>query len=359
MTSRSEGESRGTGIAEMLSRQARLGLAIPPSRGLSYLLVNSWRRDSRTVTALAFEPGSNRPSFVAKIGVGTGSAAVRVETRNLEQLGRSSHPVFRASVPALLHHAEEPGVAVLFETTARGRRLRVPRGRGALSQVVGRVVDWLLLFHRETSRGHEPLRGDRIEALVRGPVEQYLGKFRPGPAERDLLDRTLRDAEALARANLPLVGHHGDLCPANLFLDGDLLEVIDWETPLDPRLPTHDLIHLLACLGGAAGEAEDDFAWYQESFFGRGLLAEMSRDALLRYARSMGIPFEALRPLFTLYWIQYALEKKEATESMEGGAASRGLDAWRLARFADGTCVNLRTLAEESKGFFLPRAWIG
>lgn len=365
MPSRSEPAGRGepmswAGVLEdVLSRESQRVVGPELASGLHFLYINGWRMDSRTFTALAFAPGERRPSFVVKIGTGAGVAAVVNERWNLEHMALSSCDDFRSSVPRILHHVDGDGITLLFESAVKGEPLETPRDPAGLARVAEMCTDWLLLFHRETRAHPVVLDPETFGRLFESPFQAYFERFRPGPQERAFLESTIRDAQRLLGTSLPLVYHHGDLCPANLFVDDQALEVIDWETPFEPRLPAHDLIHLLACLG-LEGEEEvvDAFRSYERTFFEEGARSRVAREALLRYARELEVPAERLPLLFTLLWVEYACEKADAQEELERQAASRGeaprdLGVWSLARFADGTCVNVKRLAESQGGFFL------
>ena len=62
----------------------------------------------------------------------------------------------------------------------------------------------------------------------------------------------------------------------------------------------------------------------------------------MRYSRSLGIAPETVRPLITLFWVEYALEKSDALDRLRPTGAVRDdtseLGVWSLAAFADNTC---------------------
>jgi aminoglycoside phosphotransferase (APT) family kinase protein len=350
------------GIPERLARAVSAALGESPER-LSFLYVNGWRMDLSSFTALAFVRGAPEPRLVAKVACGTDRDRVRAERDNLADLSRSALGELAASVPRPAGFDEDEEAAILLESVVPGEPFDPAAAPERIPGFIDLATDWLVRFHRATSGAPAPLAERDLERLLVAPIEEYLRRFRPATTERRLLERTLAAAVRLRGTALPLVWHHDDFGPPNLLLDHGRLGVIDWETRFAPRLPAFDLIHLLACLGvppaGQASAAGDDLDRYERAFFEDNPLSRAAGRAAVRYAREMSLPVETLHLLFTEFWVVYALEKAEALERTAEQARAAGVPApdlgvWSLARFEDGTCVNLKRLAERERSIVFP-----
>ena len=323
---------------------------------LDVLFVNGWRPDAANATALVFVPGSDRPALVAKLAAGDAMATLAAELRNLETLAAAPGVSFRRSVPAPLGFSEEDGAVFLLESALGGQPLHPAGNPRALRRDLEQVADWVVLFHHETGCVKGPLDDASAERLLHRPFAAYLERFRPGAAERRWLETAARESATLAREALPLVFAHGDLCAPNVLIDGGEIRVIDWEIPFSPGLPAFDLIHLLACTAQRDGD-HDGLEVYQRAFFAEDGLARLSRTVLERYARALGLAVETLRPLFTLYWLDYAIEKADLERATgpvpPDRRATLEIGAYGLARFGEGTCLNLKLLADNERSFVL------
>ncbi len=310
------------------------------ARSLHFTFITGWRDDGTTLTALGFEARAREPSFVVKVATGASIEGAAVLRNNLEILGRAFEAA-HAGVPRLLHTADRPGASAVFESVVQGRPVRVPGRSRALRALAFRVCRWLLELHRRTGPAPTMLDETTTERLLVRPFERYLARFRPGADEASYLESMSAQARLLAARPFPLVLAHGDFCPPNLVDRGCELGVLDWELPLVPALPAQDLIHFLASIAGYEG--------YEKTFFSRGPRARIARDVLAAYATALGIGPGTLAPLFTIFWLEYAVEKAEVEEA----SRATGEQPWGLARLARGTCLNVERLARARGELFL------
>jgi len=345
------------GVRELIEGEVARLLNLRPA-SFELLFVNGWRMDLSALTALVFERGLTRPTLVVKAAAGAERAGLHAERDNLELLARASLPELTATVPRVLAHLELGSTALLVESALPGSPFDGFRSARRIAGFVSRAAEWLLLFHRGTPVTRRPLEREDLDRHFVRPIEEYLRRFEPGASERAFLGRALAEAEGWKGAVLPLVFHHDDYCPQNLLVDGERLSVIDWETPFVHRPPLYDLIHLLACLGvGRTRDGRGDhLESYERVFFEDNPVSRAARAAVRAYAREMAVPAEAVRLLFTVYWVEYALEKAAALATLRhrAGAPPDDLGVWSLARFEDNTCLNLKLLAERERNLVLP-----
>lgn len=350
------------GIPERLAGLVSAALGERPEQ-LSFLYVNGWRMDLSSLTALAFVRGSPAPRLVAKVARGSDRERVRAERDNLADLSRSALGNLAASVPKPAGYDEDEEAAILLETVVAGVPFDPAAAPQHIPAFIDLATDWLVRFHRATGAAPAPLAERDLERLLVAPIEEYLRRFRPAAAERRLLEQTRAAVVRLGGTALPLVWLHDDFGPPNLLVDHGRLGVIDWETRFAPRLPAFDLIHLLACLGvppaGRSPAPGDDLDRFERAFFEDNPLSRAAARAVLRYAREMALPTGLLHLLFTVFWVVYANEKAAAlahtaAQARAAGVAAPDLGVWSLARFEEGTCVNLKRLAERERSIVFP-----
>ncbi len=158
-----------------------------------------------------------------------------------------------------------------------------------------RVLAWLARLHSLASGESESVDSRRVGEQVDRVLEGT-------PRRRE----TLSHIEALARewpdATLPTLPGHGDLTPANCFLDRGCLRVIDWEDGLGLRTPLADMVTFLVEYARWAAPTRrrplDRPAALRAAFLGDGWLAEITGRTFRQYVRDLGLPPAAAEYLF-------------------------------------------------------------
>ncbi len=105
---------------------------------------------------------------------------------------------------------------------------------------------------------------------------------------------------------LPLVFEHGDLSHPNIMLlKRGGLGVVDWELAEPQGLPAYDLFCFLVYAAFAKHNARSS-GGYLSAFPTRLLWpGRLGAPMSLAYAKQLGLPTEALTPLFILCWARY------------------------------------------------------
>lgn len=266
------------------------------------ILRDSWLRDGLRMTAILFDPASGRPRAVARADRGRRHTALRREWSNLERLRRDGPPP-DVVVPRPLAYRDYEDVSILVQSVVPGRHPAHPRTPSAAARLAARLSGALLRLHRHLGVRRERLTDALAERLLFEPLARYRTEFEPTALEEGTLARLEDRLRELAGAEIPLVLEHGDLCLANILLDGDRFGFIDWQQPLARALPAGDLFHLCADLCCAlcpygVTPAEAAFARDAEP-------APAFRRVLAEYADALGLPRSLLAPLCDLYWLDY------------------------------------------------------
>lgn len=222
---------------------------------------SSARPDS-TVAEVEVEDGATRRTVIYKdIG------AERDGSRTAAERARHEHDTFNAlneamtrgpaefSVPRALLLDESRGVVLLERAagTSLDELLGSTHARSNKDDVarsVRRAGQWLRAMQQNT----RVEGGDTAAALayvMRGAyadVERVTATDRTLRRHREKIIAALRELEArVAKLPLPLVGHHGDYWPGNIFISPDRVVVIDFEG-FRHGLPLEDVTYFLVML---------------------------------------------------------------------------------------------------------------
>jgi hypothetical protein len=254
----------------------------------------------------AFAGGAAEPTWVVKFSRVPGLKHLFDLDEHGLHLAAGAGGVVARAAPRLVSRFElEGGLYGSAETAATGERLgvllRAATPRAERLAVVERVASWIVDVGRETAGG-EPDIAD-IRTRIGGRFE-------------------LPDLPALASVFV-----HGDLTADNVFVDGDDLTVVDWESANAHGLPLWDLLYFLAealaTLDGA--RTDDERVEHTVRLFN----GELESSAVLdRWVRAAGVPDHAVEPVATWLWLHQAAVEADHVERL-------GLDVtppmWRLA----------------------------
>ncbi|MBN2498626.1 MAG: aminoglycoside phosphotransferase family protein [Deltaproteobacteria bacterium] len=265
------------------------------------------------------------------------------EHANLLHLSRL--PELCGSVPAAIFAGRAGGAGICVQGFVPGIPLS-RLGKRACDRAFEQALAWLGRFQRLAS----PLDRPPARALARVAAEDYRRLFR---SSRRLSALLAESVEGLDPGTRP-VACHGDFCAANLLWEraSDSLGVIDWEYPLEPRLPVFDLLTLLASL---RTRPADRGARHLCAFFSRP--AGSAIRAVEVFMRAAGTPPEQAIYQSALSWAQLACRKKRELDAMAASSGVRLPDAAHLplVLIEADRCLNLEWLAERRGEHLLSR----
>lgn len=267
-----------------------------------------------------------QPVLVAKVPrlAGAGETLVR-EAANLRAVQGSRQGGFD-SVPRVIAFEERWQRPVLIETAISGHPLDPPTVRSDRARACQLIVDWLVDVQLSTRRDAVEVEADWYERLVAQPLSFLEANVALRAVDKDLLQRTERLAKTLKGLAIPLVVEHGDLSHPNLIVreglaDGTGAGVVDWELADMHGLPACDLFFFLAYVTFALHQARENRR-HLEAFHQAFLGDEPWVVSYVRsYAQRLGLPLEALTPLFVLTWVRYLvglLQRLESAAPQEG-----------------------------------------
>jgi hypothetical protein len=279
------------------------------------------------VVALVFSGDSSEPILVLKISrtIDEGHCLAR-EAASLRSL-QEARPGGFDSVPRLVFYDAFDGEDLLVETALPGPLMRPSAVRSAFGECLDSVLRWIVDFHRATGRPGS-WNPSSFARLVEAPLAA-LDRLPASSGAPQVLSRTRECAEKLSQMRLPLVFEHGDLGSPNLIrLSRRRVGVVDWELSDPAGLPAVDLffcLSFLACARRGARTPQDCVAAFHEAFFGPDAWA---RPHVLRYAQAVGLPREALEPLFVLCWGRYVASLAARTRSADQRSAVGDEERW-------------------------------
>jgi hypothetical protein len=272
------------------------------------LLLAAGEADWNRLVFLLFNRDAQRPSAAVKIPRSTAfNSAVSREHSTLRDVTAALPPWLLSTIPSSML-MQVGGVSVTAETCVRGASLATTAGPGvesALDDLHG-AATWLAKFHRETTRGHVAAAEWVEQELIGRLCAEYKTVFGLTAAERRLFDAALNSVGDDAD-DLPIVWHHADFGPWNIYRDGDHVSVIDWETARrGPALA--DLLffalHWSAALHGCES-ATERVRHFTPLFCGArrtGTINQAIDRELLDYMRAVGVPAPLL-PHVLLYMV--------------------------------------------------------
>jgi aminoglycoside phosphotransferase len=258
-------------------------------------------RASSHVVFLVMAKGKSEPLLVAKVPrLANASASIEREVAGLRAV-QSLRPQGFDSIPRVIAFEPYCGYPLLVETALVGQPMDPAAVRRDLAGCCETVLGWL-------AEVQQPAQHDAswFARLAERPLHYFEEVFPLSAEEARRLLQTLELVAPLRDMRLPLVFEHGDLSHPNIMLlRRGGLGVVDWELAEPQGLPAYDLFCFLVYAAFAKHNARaggDYLSAFQTAFFGR---AAWARPYMLAYAKRLGLPTEALTPLFILCWGRY------------------------------------------------------
>lgn len=191
------------------------------------------RDPNAKLTILLFPPGTEQPSYVAKVPT-TEAAALSVEREaaRLTELASRNLGAASLTVPRVITHLEHLGRPVLVTTALPGRSMladyhawRHTARRTSVAADLAAAGAWLSGLHLQAASG-----ACRMEMMLEGIAGAISVRF----GARHGVDADLASVEGLrarlAGLSVPTTVVHGDFWPGNLLVsNGEVSGVIDWE----------------------------------------------------------------------------------------------------------------------------------
>jgi len=207
------------------------------------------------------------------------------------------------TIPRLVAYETYCGYPLLIETAIVGPLMNPAAVRAHRDSNCDLLLDWLVALERSTASPADPTW---FERLIEQPIAELAHLLSFDDAEQQALEQTHRYTQALRTADFPLVCEHGDLSHPNIILLSDSqVGVIDWELADPKGLPACDWFFFLSYVASALNKArtqEEHLKAFSSAFFGKTAWA----GALIRrYAQSIGLADDLLRPLFVACWARY------------------------------------------------------
>lgn len=284
----------------------RLGLErFGPASALSSVIATPRFRASSHVIFFIMAPGQPSPFLVVKTPRLTGDhGRLDGEAENL-RLVHSAQAGGFASIPRLVAYEDYVGYRLLIETALAGETMSVRLRRHQPEPYVQAATNWLIELHGATAK---PGASDSAwyERLMGRRLQQFCAAMPLATDELRLVEQSQTWMSSLDATSIPLVFEHGDLGPVNImFSKTGQLGVVDWELAEPKGLPAADLFFLLTIAAPAWRRAQTPAAYvaaFHETFFGP---AAWARPYVRRYAESLHLTPEQLKPLFVLCWSRY------------------------------------------------------
>ena len=256
---------RGEARQSALVALARKATGLIHGDNVEAVLLASGEADWSRVVVLLFQPGAMRPSIAVKLPrLATFNEHIEREHHVLAQLDEVSP---RPSVPrsSLFRWM---GLSVSAETCVGGSSLnsRIGSSMRAALDDLRTTARWLSTFHEDT--GSRVAADDWLQRnLIDTLCARYAEAFGLTAEESHLFAAMAGAVKSVANARLPIVWQHGDFGPWNVYRNGDVISVIDWE-------------------GGRRGPALADLLYFV-THWSRAVAARETREQRLRHFEEM------------------------------------------------------------------------
>ena len=231
------------------------------------------------------------------------------------------------------HHA---GLAMVGETNVAGAPFRERSQGTADCPHLHAAADWFTRLGAGTAR-LDGTNGQQTGAVLADLLARFQAIYRPDPALARFLEAQIRQ---LANADLPLptVFQHGDPGTWNMRVTpSGKVALLDWEAAELQGMPLWDLFYFLrSYVVGAARKQgiAQRLEGFQRLFLAESPWSQAAVRFVDRYVQEVGVPREAVLPLFFTCWMHRSLKEANRLEP---------------ARLAQGHYVNLLRLCVEQQ----------
>jgi len=301
----------------LLDNWSTLPLDSPSPRDLAFLVQAT---GVSKLCCFIFPDDARRPRWVAKMSRSPRDNAVLASEYHLVQWLRERGSDFvRATVPGPLFTAHIAGHLVGIEAYLPGRPMdgllmsAANRNEQVYRDYLDLATDWLLRSQQETPHPHDRLTDQQRSSFFLEPIRQMKATAQLREVEESYLDYLARQILTLAERPLPLVFNHGDLRLGNILLDGQSLQVIDWEFGVPIALPLMDVFSLLARTHASVqgmeeidGYLEDYWAAFEDVFLQGGAFSGLTLDYVGRACRALDFDPAWVNVLFAMFLVTEA-----------------------------------------------------
>lgn len=297
----------------LLENWIQLPLDCPRPRNLEFLVQAT---GVSKLCCYIFADAGSEPRWVAKMMRSPCDNEILTREYNLIQdlrrlgscyvSGTIPHPLFTTAIAGHLvgiepYLAGQPMDGLLSAKGLTHREIR---------NYLDLTINWLLRTQNETSNQYGQLTNKEICAHFKTPIMQLQKLARLTDVEKLYLERLMNRIARLSHYPLPLRFNHGDFQPGNILLDGNSINVIDWEFGKLTGLPLMDVFSFLArtyarCHGleEIDGDLDDYLAAFEAVFFDGGSFAELTTDYVRRVCLALDIDPAWTSVLFSLFLV--------------------------------------------------------
>jgi hypothetical protein len=219
-------------------------------RDLSVLQVSNTKTANGKVVFLVFKGRDRFPSWAVKVTRDPSCFPIMKERfLYLSSAGEAIPQSLRAqaSVPLSCGYIGDTFLIVerylcgtpLWTLLGKPRFLRYGRN---INRALRPALEWLLTLSRET-------RSDMDWSLLNSLIARFADVYKDDPELVRKIDRILGSAKNYD--SLPSVAVHGDFSPQNILLNGNVVNVLDWDSFIEKGCPLHDFFMFAITCGAS------------------------------------------------------------------------------------------------------------
>ncbi|MGE3315581.1 MAG: phosphotransferase [Planctomycetaceae bacterium] len=294
--------ARASGVAIDNCRWAYSASGEYSSRKLLFLLFERKVPVTSQPTPSCLVKMTRSPEFNARLER-EGAALGKLESLGLADGG---------SIPRVLFSGTAGKCSVVGESFVEGVPFDVRSRFSADCPIIHSALEWLTKLG-ETTADHRAASPEKIAEGLRSLFARFVEIFPITPEEHRFLEHQI-DTLDNCSSPIPLVFQHGDPGRWNVFATPDDRAIfLDWESAESDGLPLWDMVYLLRSFGVGVGTTKTRNLDVTEAFK-RQIIEEtpvslMAARFVSNYVRRVGVPQEAVEPLFYTCWMHRSLRE--------------------------------------------------
>lgn len=225
------------------------------------------------------------------------------------------------SYPESLFFGHHHDLAVLAQRVVPGAPFRTRTRGDPGCRYAKSAIAWI---HALGARSAQPAADpSQLQRTLLELLTRFTSIYSLSATEHAFLRERVESLGSLPAA-VPTVFQHGDAGTWNVVVTADhRAAFLDWEFSRARGIPLWDLVDFLRSFGSWAARAGGETNMvraYTTRFLAPSPFSELQADAVRAYSASVGLPREAVEPLFFACWMQRAVREAAWTRAPLGEA---------------------------------------
>ena len=267
-----------------------------------------------------FEGKAKTPACVAKFYEKINEKEAKIKFENLIFLKSKLNDRLKKTIPDPLLFEDRGGHILFIESMLTGEKIpemvkRHPNFlfRNMLSDYFDDVIDWLIMFHKETQSCEVKFTHEQRKEYLLAPIAYFTEHTTLSEIETKYFENFIKKTDMIIGKKIPLVCCHGDFWTENIIYDKNRIGVVDWGGMLKNQPPFFDLFMFISSWRfpfNGSGSQSLELKSFKFSFIDKNWFSAMLQKIINRYMLAMDIELRALNIFFPVFLIKKYLQVK-------------------------------------------------